>query len=267
MNMCRRTLGRGRPATCTILYYHEVRRDDGEQFARQMDRLVRLAQPVQIDITGLPEVGRRYVAVTFDDGFESLLNTALPALMKRKIPCAIFVIAGGLGKVPSWMGSPDGGGGGERLMTASQLRELSTDCVLIGSHTVSHPNLPGISSAEAKREIRESRLILEGLLGREIRLFSFPYGAFNEQVVELCKEAGYERVFTTQPLAAFSGPNSFVTGRVPAEPTDWPLEFRLKVIGAYQWLPWAFFLKREVSRFLPRPFRQASRTYEPVVFR
>jgi hypothetical protein len=41
-------------------------------------------------------------------------------------------------------------------------------------------------------------------------------------------------------------------GRIGVTPHDWPLEYRLKVIGAYQWLPLAIAAKRWVRRVLRR---------------
>jgi glycosyltransferase involved in cell wall biosynthesis len=55
-------------------------------------------------------------------------------------------------------------------------------------------------------------------------------------VIRWSKEAGYQRVFTVEPVTAFSEPSEYVTGRVPVDPTDWPIEFRLKMLGAYRWL-------------------------------
>jgi hypothetical protein len=79
---------------------------------------------------------------------------------------------------------------------------------------------------------------------------SFPYGGFNDAVIEGCREAGYERVFTALPVFAFSQPGEFVCGRVGAAPTDWPIEFRLKLAGAFRWLPYAYDLKRHVRSVL-----------------
>jgi len=79
-----------------------------------------------------------------------------------------------------------------------------------------------------------------------VTTFSFPYGAFNAQLVEWCRDAGYERVFTTLPVIASSEPEEFAVGRVSVEPTDWSLEFRLKVLGAYRWLPLAYKMKRAI---------------------
>jgi hypothetical protein len=48
------------------------------------------------------------------------------------------------------------------------------------------------------------------------------------------------------PVLAFLEPKEFVTGRVGVSPTDWPMEFRLKLAGAYRWLPYAFAWKRRI---------------------
>jgi len=117
---------------------------------------------------------------------------------------------------------------------------LPHDLMTVGSHTMSHPWLPSLSQAEAKTELSASREKLRNLLNRDISVFSFPYGALNEQLITLCREVGYERVFTIQPKLAFASPQEFVVGRIAANPTDWPLEFYLKLLGAYRWLLWFF---------------------------
>ena len=184
--------------------------------------------------------GMLYSVVTFDDGFESFLENALPELEEREIPSTVFVVAGNLGRVTDWKGYP------ERIMSRDQLLQLPSPLVTIGSHTLTHPVLSNVSEEVAMSELAESREQLEESLQRRITLFSFPYGAFNNELVKCCKAAGYERIFTTLPFPAFADPDQFVTGRVCVEPTDWQIEFLLKVFGAYQWLPLAFSLKRRL---------------------
>ncbi|MFZ0478269.1 MAG: polysaccharide deacetylase family protein [Terriglobales bacterium] len=235
---------RPRP-TCAVLYYHAIRDEDRVGFARQMDLVVRLTETISIDgrVALLPN--KRYSAVTFDDGFESTVRNAVPELEKRNVPAAIFAIPDLLGGFASWwpQTSPERY---EKLASAERLRSLPKDLIAIGSHTLTHPRLPALGEARARQELAESRTKLEQLLGRPVTTFSFPYGAFNEQLIEWCRDAGYERVFTTLPYSAFATPGEFVVGRVTVEPTDWPLEFRLKVLGAYRWLPRAFRLKRRL---------------------
>ena len=70
----------------------------------------------------------------------------------------------------------------------------------------------------------------------------------------LCREAGYEGLFAILPELAFTDPQEFVTGRVGVNPSDWALEFRLKILGAYRWLPIVFSWKRKLfgSQFQER---------------
>jgi peptidoglycan/xylan/chitin deacetylase (PgdA/CDA1 family) len=225
--------------SCVVVYYHSVPESQRILFARQLDQVHRHSKTIAVSEHVRVEKGGRYVAVTFDDGFENFYEHALPELLKRGIPATMFVICDAIGKAfgPS--------GCSEKTMSLDQLRNLP-DLVTIGSHTLSHPMLPSIALDEAAREIALSRVRLEEQLHRKILLFSFPFGAFNETLVEICRDAGYQRVFTTLPSFAFVKSDEFVTGRVRVDPTDWPLEFKLKLTGAYRWLPWAFELKRKI---------------------
>jgi peptidoglycan/xylan/chitin deacetylase (PgdA/CDA1 family) len=152
----------------------------------------------------------------------------------------VFIIANAVGKA---FGPP---GRSENAMSVEQIRALPQDLVTIGSHTSSHPYLPKLGEDDARREISRSRAQIEEMLNRKVTLFSFPFGGFNEKLVQLCRDAGYQRVFTTLPRLALEHPDEFVAGRVRVDPTDWTWEFHLKLSGAYRWLPFAFVLKRRI---------------------
>lgn len=233
--------------TCVVLAYHSVAPRERTQFARQMDDLVRYASPIRADVRNLPEGGGRYAVVTFDDGLENIIENALPELRKRRIPATLFIVTDVLGANPRWEYFGGDDPSEQRAMTEHQLRQLPSEYVTIGSHTATHPVLPTIDDDEhLRKELVGSRITLEAILNRKVTLFSFPYGSFNERIVDHCREAGYDRVFTALPVLAFAQSQEFVTGRVGVTPTDWPIEFRLKLAGAYRWLPYAFALKRKI---------------------
>jgi peptidoglycan/xylan/chitin deacetylase (PgdA/CDA1 family) len=211
-----------------------------------MNTLVRYAKPIDAGLRQPPSVKGTYVAVTFDDGLESVLENALPELQQRGIPATVFVVTGTLGDYARWKDMGAGDAAGQRAMSLEQLRELPEDLITIGSHSVNHSFLPEIGKEELRRELVSSRETLEQLLQRKVTLFSCPYGGFNATVERSCREAGYERMFTALPVFAFSQPNEFMTGRVRVTASDWPIEFRLKLAGAYRWLPAAFQWKRTV---------------------
>ncbi|HJT71378.1 MAG TPA: polysaccharide deacetylase family protein [Terriglobales bacterium] len=245
-------LGLPPQARCVALYYHSVSCSQRTKFARQMDILNRWTKAIRADRRAALQAGKRYSIVTFDDAFESVFRNALPELEKRGIPATVFVIAGVMGRTTGWEGYP------ERTMTPDEIKGMRSDLVMIGSHTLNHSPLCSLSEPEVKTEISESRKRLEELLHRKITLFSFPYGGFRDYMIEWCKEAGYERVFTTLPYLALSDPQEFLTGRISVEPDDWLLEFRLKLLGAYRWLPCAFSLKRRLF-----PIEDSDKRYSP----
>lgn len=248
-----RAVGKETKGRCVVVYYHAVLPSERKRFARQLDVLRSHATPIAVDDDSNILPGRHCVAVTFDDGFENFVTTALPELKERHIPVTVFVITQALGRAFGPVG------GSERVMSADQLKALPEKLVTIGSHTATHPMLTQIPGEDSRREIVESRSQLEELLRRQITLFSFPFGDFNESLCHVCREAGYRRIFTTLPLFALGKPDEFIVGRVRVDPTDWPLEFRLKLAGAYRWLPMAFRLKQSVLRTISGHERQLAK--------
>ena len=240
------------PGSCVVLYYHALTVENKNRFKRQMDDFIRWANPIRADTKDLNGNRRLHAAVTFDDGFQSVLENALPVLIERKIPCTLFVPTGFLGCHPKWNNLNQSRDKNERVMTAEQLKNIPLDLVSIGAHTVTHSKLSILSNEEAERELYNSKKELELIIGRDVKMFSFPHGEYNNSLVDLARKAGYERVFTTSPAFAFSRPREFLTGRVWVAPTDWRAEFLLKLLGAYCWLPFAFLLKRKAVNIVKK---------------
>jgi peptidoglycan/xylan/chitin deacetylase (PgdA/CDA1 family) len=229
-------MNRPRPARAVVLYYHAVNADERARFAVQMDMLKRCALPVSADGRDVLKSGERYVAVTFDDGFVSVMDHARPELESRHIPWTFFVPTGSWGQRPSWVDEEGVRSYLQTVVTTDQLRRLGdTPSVTIGAHSVTHPDFLTLDDGHASRELEQSKIELEQLLGRDVTLFSFPYGRCEAHLVEKAKAVGYQRVFTISPSWAFETADEFVTGRVAVEPSDWRIEFWLKVRGAYRW--------------------------------
>jgi len=236
---CCAFLGRPVQGVFVVLYYHSVPPGQRRRFVRQMKDLTRWAKPVHCDGARLAP-GVHHVAVTFDDGFRSVFENAIPEMVKRGIPSTIFIPSGHIGASARWFGEESG----QVIMSADEVRKVASELTWIGSHTVNHSKLLALNEDQARRELSLSKQQLEELLGRDVALFSFPYGEYNERLVHWCREAGYECVFTTVPTALVPRPGQYVQGRVSVDPGDWRLEFRLKVAGAYCWLEGAAALKR-----------------------
>jgi peptidoglycan/xylan/chitin deacetylase (PgdA/CDA1 family) len=232
-----------RPAPkLTILYYHAVAPGRAEAFDAQMAYLKRTANVVGADHAGPLASDRPNVAVTFDDAFRSVRENALPALVRHRIPAAIFVPTGYLGRTPGWRMETTGDQA-ETVMTAEEIAGLPSDLIAIGSHTIDHPHLTQLSEAEVADQFATSRKTLETLLGRTIDTLAFPYGDHNARVIEQARAAGYRHVFTVAPQAIGAGSESISRGRTSADPSDPPGLFALKSRGAFDWMPIASRMK------------------------
>jgi peptidoglycan/xylan/chitin deacetylase (PgdA/CDA1 family) len=86
------------------------------------------------------------------------------------------------------------------FMDWDQLIDLvHSPLITIGAHTHSHSLLTTISSGEAQREILKSKRLLEDNLGKKVRNFSYPYGAFNQEIKHLLRRCGFISGVTTVP--------------------------------------------------------------------
>ena len=218
------------------------------RFAWQMEWLARKTTPVALGFRGPFEPRARYSAVTVDDAFRSMIERGVPEMLARGIPFAIFVTTGYLGLTPGWLEDPGHGAATDAVATAEALRAIPPEAVTFGSHTVSHPHLPRLSPDDAAREIRASKSALESLLGTRIDYFSFPFGDHSEKDVSLCREAGYRQVLTSVFEPAFAPADAYVKGRTCVNPSDWRIEFKLKLLGCYAWMPLASALKKGIRR-------------------
>jgi peptidoglycan/xylan/chitin deacetylase (PgdA/CDA1 family) len=235
-----RLVGRRPAARFVVLYYHEVPTEARTRFARQMEALTRGTTVVRAAHTGTLSDGGSYVAITFDDAFRSVRTNALPELLSRGFPATIFVPVDFLGQKPGWEIRD---GVNEEVMTCDELRSLP-ELIELGSHSLSHPHLTRIDAARLREEVDTSRHKLAELLGSDVSLLAFPYGEYDDRVVDTCSEAGYERVFGIDPWPADPGGADFVRGRVPVDLNDSRLMFHLKARGAYGWMIHASALKR-----------------------
>ena len=72
------------------------------------------------------------------------------------------------------------------------VKEIAARGHEIGNHSASHPHMTKISADKMRQELRTMDDQLEALTGQRSKLFRPPYGDYNDQVVTVSREAGYE---------------------------------------------------------------------------
>jgi peptidoglycan/xylan/chitin deacetylase (PgdA/CDA1 family) len=91
-------------------------------------------------------------------------------------------------------------------ITWDQARELDISGVEIGSHTVTHPILTRVGDERLRLEVFDSRSRIEAMLDREVDLFCYPNGNYDERVALAVSDAGYKCAVTVDP--GFNGMHS-----------------------------------------------------------
>jgi peptidoglycan/xylan/chitin deacetylase (PgdA/CDA1 family) len=140
----------------------------------------------------LPE---RAVLLTFDDGYRSMLDTALPILRAYGFPSVLFVPVSYIGSKNSFDADlePE-----EPICDWDDLKELQGGKVSIQSHGVTHRRLSVLDDVQLRYEIEHSKTTIESRIGHVVKLFSFPYGDNGREPLvtraRLC-EAGYSAAF------------------------------------------------------------------------
>ena len=175
---------------------------------------------------------RGATALTFDDGFGSLFDKALPVILRCRLPATAFLVAETLtpsGRAVDWVDNPPADP--IRTLTLDQVLEMQRAGVRFGSHSYSHRDLPLLEERECERDLRTSRETLEDLLGRPVPFLAYPRGRHDERVRRAAQRAGFTHAFTLpekhEPVGRFAVP------RVGVYPGNGAAALRAKTSRAY----------------------------------
>lgn len=141
-----------------------------------------------VDPETLPE---RAALITFDDGYRSVLEVALPLLEDFGYPAVIFVPTDYVGRTNLFDGDDEPQ---EPLCDWDDLRELARRGVAVESHGASHRTFSELTHPECAAELEGSKATLEDALGQAVQLFAYPYGDDGGAAPQV-REAGYRAAF------------------------------------------------------------------------
>ena len=165
-----------------------------------------------------PELlSEKSVLITFDDAYRSIITVALPLLKKFSYPAIVFVPTAFVGNYNSFDADifyePK-----EDICSWEELRELDRNNISIQSHGISHCHFSQISAETQFEEILVSKNLIQEKVGKEVFIFSFPYGDNGDDVPgmeKILKAAGYKAAVlygggTIEPLSV----NRFILPRI-----------------------------------------------------
>ncbi|MDD5750405.1 MAG: polysaccharide deacetylase family protein [Candidatus Pacebacteria bacterium] len=221
-----------------VLMYHSTGRNNApstvspENFAKQMAFLeknrygvVSLASLVDILEKEEP-IPAKTIVLTFDDGYLDNFVFAWPVLKQHGFPATVFLTTGTVGgeKIKKdgqrlkMLGWPEAG-----KMQKSGLVDFQP-------HTMSHPRLAQIAKEEAQKEIAGSLVAIEEKLGnRKERFFAYPYGDYNQDIVDILKANGFRAALTVKRGLVKKDSLLFELARIDLYNNTSLIEFRSKI--------------------------------------
>jgi peptidoglycan/xylan/chitin deacetylase (PgdA/CDA1 family) len=128
---------------------------------------------------------------------------------------------------------PDDLGKGS-ILSWDEVREMSSNGIAFGAHTVSHPILTNLPLEQAKWEIAQSKKDIEEKLGQPVTAFAYPNGGhrdFNTQIANLVKESGFLYAVTTIPRWVGPEANIYELSRIYM--SEDPNQFKVLFSGLY----------------------------------
>jgi len=221
-----------------VLMYHHIDANSAtsrlsvspESFARQLRflsehqyRVMPLSEYAELLRSGRKHP-KRTVVMTFDDGYADNYTAAFPLLKKYEFPGTVFVVV-------DWIGSPG-------MLTWPQMREMVAGGLIdIGSHSLTHCDLAQAQPEELRRQLVESKQILETGLQDSVDFLCYPCGFFTQAVLETVKAAGYKGACATHPGKEISLQNEYAMRRIRISGSaDNVWIFRAQISGYYNFL-------------------------------
>lgn len=156
------------------------------------------------------------LSITFDDGYRDNCEVAAPILRELSLPATFFVTTGFVNSqaIPFWDRELPVQPG---WMTWDQVRSLTGQGFDIGCHTDTHIDMGVASTLTIRRELEISKSKLRSELGRETRLFAYPFGGpenICDRSLALVREAGFDCCVSCYGGVNFSPVDPFRLNRV-----------------------------------------------------
>lgn len=161
------------------------------------------------------QMGSLHGAVpSFDDGTEDSYTTVLPILIAAGVKGIFFITTDWIGK--------------RGYLSKEQLVRLVVNDMIIGSHSCSHPDLDKIDPPQVATELEKSKAVLEGIIGKPVDRFAYPYGKCRSDAVRKAVLRVYGKDYTTTHRQG----SEF---RTTISGFDTFSKFQRKVRGCYDW--------------------------------
>jgi peptidoglycan/xylan/chitin deacetylase (PgdA/CDA1 family) len=201
--------------------YSLSRRD----FAQHVELLHELHKTENSKIVKLDSTDRSGITITFDDGYRDTLTIAAQTLADKKLPFTVFVSTANITS------------GDSKFLNRQELIELSNiSGATIGSHGHTHTHLAKMPPHDAINDLKHSKDWLEQIVQKPVTTLSYPHGSYNNDVVRIASEIGFEFAATSKWGVFEVGTKKLEIPRIDIWSQDSRKVLQQKLLGQWDWI-------------------------------
>ena len=218
-----------------VLMYHSIsqhKKSDKDiyslsqqDFSQHIELLNELHKTENSKIVKLDSTDRSGITITFDDGYRDTLTIAAQTLAEKKLPFTVFVSSANITS------------GDSKFLNRHELIELSNiSGATIGSHGHAHTHLAKMSSQDVTRDLKHSKDWLEQIVQKPVTTLSYPHGSYNNDVVRIASELGFEFAATSKWGVFEVGTKKLEIPRIDIWSQDSRKVLQQKLLGQWEWI-------------------------------
>jgi peptidoglycan/xylan/chitin deacetylase (PgdA/CDA1 family) len=207
------------------------------------------------------------VVLTFDDGYQDFYTDAFPVLKQCGFTATLFLASDRIRNTAACIE-------GAHYLTWCEVRELHSQGISFGSHSVTHADFRSLGPEEIDYELGYSKETIEQEIGAPVESFSYPFALpeedrdFTRYLADSLENLGYTNGVSSAIGRAKPGDTRFFLPRLPVNSWDDIELLRAKLEGGYDWIHWPQwfykFAHHNVSLMAGRSFGQiGSREMRP----
>lgn len=218
-----------------VLMYHSINQHKQSEkdiyslsqrdFAQHVELLHELHKTKNSKIVKLDSTDRSGITITFDDGYRDTLTIAAQTLAEKKLPFTVFVSSANITS------------GDSKFLNRQELIELSKiSGATIGSHGHAHSHLAKMSPQDVTSDLKHSKDWLEQIVQKPVTTLSYPHGSYNNDVVRIASEIGFEFAATSKWGVFEVGTKKLEIPRIDVWSQDSRKVLQQKLLGQWEWI-------------------------------